>query len=185
MYGTNIVRLTAALDYAARKHANQRRKGVLAEPYINHPADVSRRLAEATSGCDLDLIVAGLLHDVMEDCGVPQEELVNEFGAGVSSLVREVTDDMALDKAERKRRQIRLAGASSPRAKMLRLADKTSNLYSLLTSPPPHWSMERRHAYFAWAREVADACRGVNPYLDAGFDKAYQQRFLLDALQPA
>lgn len=185
MFGANTLRIAQALDYAARKHIHQRRKGLLGEPYVNHVTDVSRRLAEATKGCDVDLVIAGLLHDVIEDCGVQQEELQNQFGSNVASLVREVTDDMSLDKPERKLRQVKLAAGMSPRGKMLRLADKTSNLYSLLTSPPPHWSLERRQAYFEWAREVADQCRGVNTWLDAGFDRAYQQRFLLESLQPA
>lgn len=180
MCGDMVVSIAQALDYAARKHVHQRRKGQLAEPYINHLTDVSRRLAEATNGSDVELVIAGLLHDVMEDCDVRHDELQNQFGADVASLVREVTDDMTLAKPERKLLQVRFAASKSPRAKMLRLADKTSNLHSLLTSPPPHWDMDRRQAYFEWAKQVADNCRGINSHLEAEFDLAYQQRSRLD-----
>lgn len=185
MAGPSIVRLTEALDYAARMHVHQRRKGALAEPYINHLTDVSQRLAAATQGEDVNLVIAGLLHDVLEDCGVQYEELRGRFGDDVASLVREVTDDMTLDKPERKKRQLRFSASLSPRAKMLRLADKTSNLHSLLTSPPPHWNLERRQAYFEWAKDVADNCRGLNARLEEEFDRAYQQRALLPSLMTA
>jgi len=181
----DIVLLTSAMDFAARMHVSQRRKGMVAEPYINHPIDVSNRLAVATNGEDTNLIVAGLLHDLIEDQGVSYDELAAQFGSDVAALVNEVTDDMTLAKPERKLLQVRFAASKSPRAKMLRLADKTSNLHSLLTSPPPHWDMARRQAYFEWARQVADNCRRVNAYLEAEFDKAYQQRIRLEMTCPA
>jgi guanosine-3',5'-bis(diphosphate) 3'-pyrophosphohydrolase len=178
------MRLTEALDYAARAHVHQRRKGALAEPYVNHLTDVCDRLSRATQGRDVVLVMAGLLHDVAEDCGVSFDDLAMRFGPEVAGLVREVTDDMTLDKPERKRRQLRLTAGLSPRAKMLRLADKTSNLHSLLTSPPPHWSLERRQAYFEWARDVANNCRGINSRLDLEFDDAYRQKDKLEAMAP-
>lgn len=180
----DIVLLAKAMDFAARAHVNQRRKGQVQEPYINHPIDVCRRLADATGGTDVNLIAAGLLHDTMEDQGISYDQLAKEFNADVASLVREVTDDMAIPKPERKLLQVKFAGSKSPRAKKLRLADKTSNLYSLLTSPPPHWGMERRFAYFEWAKQVADNCRGVCPHLEARFDEAYQRQSLLSAGLP-
>ena len=61
-----VLNLTKALDFAARKHIDHRRKGVREEPYINHLAEVARLLADATDGDDLDLVLAGLLHDTIE-----------------------------------------------------------------------------------------------------------------------
>ncbi len=60
-----ILTLTKALNFAARKHTDQRRKGEREEPYINHLAEVARLLADATDGDDLDLVLAGLLHDTV------------------------------------------------------------------------------------------------------------------------
>jgi hypothetical protein len=56
-----ILGMTRALDFAARRHASQRRKGLKAEPYINHLTEVALLLAEATGGADPVLIIAGLL----------------------------------------------------------------------------------------------------------------------------
>ena len=169
-----IVDLMRALDFAARKHSDQRRKGAAAEPYINHLAQVARLLAEATGGHDVVLVVAGLLHDAIEDTDTTLEELVAAFGPEVAAQVAEVSDDKTLPQSERKRLQAETARRKSTRAKMIKLADKTSNLQSLIDSPPVSWDIRRRRDYLAWTREVMEGCRGVNSELEAWFDEAYQ-----------
>lgn len=171
---SEIVSITRALDFAARKHVSHRRKGLAAEPYINHLAEVALLLAEATDGKDAELVMAGLLHDCIEDQGVRFEELAELFGADVAGLVRDVTDDKSLEKAERKRRQIEHAPHQSDRARMLKIADKTSNLHSMKSSPPKHWDEQRRREYFEWAHAVVAGCRGVSASLEAKFDEAYR-----------
>ncbi len=171
---TNAIQsITKALDFAARKHTDHRRKGEREEPYINHLAEVARLLADATDGDDLDLVLAGLLHDTIEHTKTTYDELVTEFWAVVADLVAEVTDDKSLEKAERKRRQVETAPSKSDRAKMIKIADKTSNLRSIAASPPKDWSVERRREYFKWARKVAAGCRGVNAKLEGRFNEAY------------
>lgn len=172
----DIVRLARAVDFAARKHVDQRRKGEAAEPYFNHLSEVARLLAEATDGDDPNLVIAGLLHDTIEDQEVTRKELVAEFGEDVASLVEEVTDDKNLDKAERKRLQIVKAPYKSPRGQMLKIADKTANLRAILNSPPANWSLQRKQEYFDWAKSVVDGCRGVNARLEAWFDEEFSKR---------
>lgn len=167
-----VLLFARALDFAARKHVHQRRKGELAEPYVNHLSDVARLLAEATKGEDATVVVAGLLHDTLEDTETSFEELTKEFGRDVAELVTEVTDDKALPKAERKRLQIETAPHKSVRARMIKLADKTSNLHSLILSPPRDWSGERIREYIDWAGKVVAGCRGVNSFLEKEFDRA-------------
>jgi len=169
-----VVQISRALDYAARKHVSQRRKGVAQEPYINHLAEVAHLLAVATGGSDTNLIIAGLLHDCIEDQGVTYAELVALFGADVADLVRDVTDDKTLLKAERKRLQVAHAPHKSDRAKMLKIADKTSNLRALAVSPPKGWDEQRIRDYYAWAQAVVAGCRGVNAFLEAKFDEAWR-----------
>ncbi len=171
-----ILNLTKALDFAARKHADHRRKGVREEPYINHLAEVARLLADAADRDDLDLVLAGLLHDTIEDTETTYDELVSEFGTVVADLVAEVTDDKSLEKAVRKRLQVETAPGKSDRAKMIKIADKTSNLRSIAASPPTDWSTERQREYFEWAREVVAGCRGVNDTLEDWFNEAYAAR---------
>ncbi|KAA5598229.1 bifunctional (p)ppGpp synthetase/guanosine-3',5'-bis(diphosphate) 3'-pyrophosphohydrolase [Blastochloris sulfoviridis] len=166
------VQVLRAADAVARWHVHQRRKGAAAEPYINHLIEVAMLVADATAGADLDLVIAALLHDAIEDQEVPRDEIAGAFGEDVAGLVDEVTDDKSLDKAERKRLQVAHAATKSARAKMLKLADKTSNLRAIALSPPPDWTVKRRLEYVAWAREVATNLRGVSEDLDRAFDEA-------------
>ena len=168
----SLARIVRAYHFAATAHIDQRRKGARAEPYVNHVIEVALLLSDATGGSDPDLIVAGILHDVVEDTDVTSAEIASEFGAEVAALVAEVTDDKTLAKSERKRRQVASAPTKSDRAKMIKIADKTSNLRSLAASPPADWPIARRQSYFAWAEAVVDGCRGVNPRLEAAFDAA-------------
>lgn len=168
-----VQKLTKAMFFAAQKHTDQRRKGARAEPYINHIAEVVDLLAQHTDGTNIDLLCAGALHDTVEDTGTKREELVREFGENVADIVMECTDDKSLDKAERKRLQVVNAPHKSDNAKMVKMADKISNLKTILASPPPDWSEARKQEYFTWAKAVVDGCRGVNKGLEAEFDKTY------------
>ncbi|HEY4374648.1 MAG TPA: HD domain-containing protein [Burkholderiales bacterium] len=168
-----MTRVTQALDFACRKHAGQRRKGADQEPYVNHLAEVADLVAQATQGQDADLVIAAFLHDTVEDQGVKREEIVRMFGEDVAKLVMEVTDDKSLRKDERKRLQVEHAAHISRRARILKIADKTSNLRSMRFSPPP-WTESRKRRYFAWANAVVGGARGVNPWIDAAFDHEYE-----------
>ena len=168
----SLVRLTQAYHFAAAKHVGQRRKGEAAEPYVNHLTEVAELAARALDGADLDVIVAAVLHDTVEDTDTTFDEIAAVFGARVASLVAEVTDDKTLPNATRKRLQIEHAAHASPGAKIVKLADKTSNLRALVSSPPKGWPIARRAAYLDWSRQVVAGCRGVNPWLEGQFDEA-------------
>jgi (p)ppGpp synthase/HD superfamily hydrolase len=170
----DLVRLAHAADYAARQHIAQRRKGQRAEPYINHLTEVAALLAEATDGGDVVLLMGGLLHDTLEDTDATYEDLVQHFGPEVATLVAEVTDDKSLPKEERKRLQIEKTAAKSRRAKLLKIADKTSNLRGLVGSPPVGWTETRLRDYVVWASDVVRSCRGLNARLEAAFDAAHE-----------
>ena len=169
----DIVLVARALDFAARKHQGQRRKGELAEPYVNHLAEVARLGAEATGGRDAVAVAAALLHDTVEDTKTTPEELEAEFGPEIAGIVAEVTDDKSKDKQVRKQLQIETAPSKSDRAKIVKIADKTSNLNSLVSSPPADWPATRRREYVIWASQVVLGCRGVNAQIEARFDEAY------------
>ena len=169
------VTLLRAADFAARRHADQRRKGESAEPYLNHLIEVASLLAETTGGGDETLLVGELLHDAIEDVGVTEAEIGEGFGDEVLALVREVTDDKSLPKEQRKRLQIETAPRKSDRAKLLKVADKTSNLRAMAVSPPAGWPLDRIRAYVDWAEAVVAGCRGLEPALDALFDDAVVQ----------
>src|SRR5215472_19104185 len=167
-----LVTVLRAADAAARWHVNQRRKGAAQEPYVTHLLEVAALVAEATAGTDPNLIVAALLHDTIEDQGVTREEIAAQFNDDVANLVLEVTDNKKLPKAERKQLQIKNAPKLTPRAKILKLADKISNLRSLATSPPADWPMRRRSDYVIWTTEVVRGLRGASGLLEQEFDRA-------------
>jgi len=162
--------LSAAL-FAAEKHAGQRRKGDAAEPYVNHLIEVAALVAMALPEPDTNVVIAALLHDSIEDAGVTAEDLALRFGADVADLVSEVTDDKSLPKQERKRLQVENAPKKTPRAQMIKLADKISNLRSMLSSPPANWDFERKKEYFTWARRVVDGLTAPDPMLKAEFER--------------
>lgn len=161
-----------AADMAARWHVHQRRKGIDQEPYINHLLEVASLVTEATGGTDPSLVIAALLHDAIEDQGVTSDVLASEFGRRVADIVMEVTDDKTLPKDERKRRQVEKAGKKSHRAKLIKLADKTSNLRTIASSPAADWSVARRLEYVEWAKAVVAGLRGTSPWLEQQFDEA-------------
>ena len=168
-------RILAAARFAAEKHAGQKRKGNAAEPYINHLIEVAELVARASPVLDVNLVMAALLHDTIEDTGVTGEELERLFGSDVTALVLEATDDKSLPKATRKALQIENAPYKSERAQTLKIADKISNLRSLHSSPPAEWSPDRKRQYGEWARKVVSGFTSPNPLLLAEFEKAYAQ----------
>jgi guanosine-3',5'-bis(diphosphate) 3'-pyrophosphohydrolase len=165
-----------ALAFAASKHRDQRRKDRQASPYINHPIALVDILVNEGDVTDSATLCAALLHDTIEDTETTPEELQALFGQRICDIVLEVTDDKGLIKSERKRMQIENAAQASVEAKRVKLADKTANLRDIANSPPTGWSLQRRQAYFDWARRVIDRLRGVDASLEAIFDQACARR---------
>ncbi|MFC0220732.1 HD domain-containing protein [Pseudochelatococcus lubricantis] len=168
---TNVLGLTRALVYAAEAHANQRRKGAAQEPYINHLIEVLDLVARATGGEDGELLIAALLHDVVEDTPISAEELAAAFGARVARIVIENSDDMTLPKDERRRQRIAAMAHKSPEARIVKTADVISNLRAIAVSPPAGWAMDRRLGYLEGCRQLIDAGRGANAVIETLFDQ--------------
>jgi (p)ppGpp synthase/HD superfamily hydrolase len=169
----SIRRILAAASFAAKKHVQQKRKGAMGEPYFNHLLEVAELVAASNEQLDVELMMAAFLHDTVEDTSVTLLELEENFGSDVAGLVAEVTDDKSLSKEERKSLQIQDAHKKTKRAQTLKLADKISNLRSILASPPVGWSAERKREYVEWAKQVVSQLNAPNPILKAEFDKTY------------
>jgi guanosine-3',5'-bis(diphosphate) 3'-pyrophosphohydrolase len=167
---TETTRLLAAATYAARQHSAQRRKGTRADPYINHPLQVAELIAQVGGHTELQTLMAAILHDTVEDTDAELEDIEREFGAEIAALVAEVTDDKSLPKSERKRLQVEHAPHLTPRAKVIKLADKLCNVTDIGADPPTWWEPERMLAYFDWADAVVAGLRGVNPALESLYD---------------
>src|SRR6478672_11335931 len=168
---TGLRLVSEAADFAARRHTGQQRKGRGNEPYVNHLAEVANLLAMATAGTDAELVAAGWLHDTIEDTATTREELAQEFGERVAALVVEVTDDMTLPKQERRRKQIVDAPRKSPGARLIKIADKISNIHARILPQPNQEERDDLIDYVGWAENVVAGCRGVNALLDRMFDE--------------
>ncbi|QQS50691.1 MAG: HD domain-containing protein [Bacteroidota bacterium] len=169
----SIALITKAYEFAAEKHCLQRRKGAKDVPYINHPIEVANLLSHTSNTLNQTLIIAAILHDVLEDTNTSAAEIEQLFGSDVLSVVLEVTDNMRLSKLERRAAQISKASTISDLAKQIKIADKTCNILDILTTRLA-WTRSMKIEYIVWAMEVVKGCRGVNPQLEAEFDKACQ-----------
>lgn len=138
--------------------------------------EVASLVAQATGGSNPHVVIAALLHDAVEDQEVSIEMIVREFGNQVGDIVLEVTDDVTddktLPKAERKRKQIESGLNKSREAKLIKFADKASNLRTIASSPAVGWSVKRRLEYIEWANSVVAGLRGTSPWLEQEFDDA-------------
>ena len=159
-----------ALHFAANKHRDQRRKGAEASPYINHLIEAAELLSGVGGVSDLPTLQAAILHDTLEDTTTTPEELDKIFGSEVRRIVEEVSDDQSLSSAARKQMQIDHAPHLSTRAKMIKIADKIANIRSMVETPPPKWSLERKREYLNWSERVVAGCRGTNEALERLFD---------------
>lgn len=168
-----------ALEFAATRHRKQFRKGEDKSPYINHPIQVASLLANEADEKDTVLIIAAILHDVIEDTVETKKEkneliakIREVFGEEILSLTLEVTDDKSLSKKERKLMQVVHAPALSERAKKLKLADKIMNVRDITVNPPVKWPKSRIRRYHDWSEEVVNGLRGVNKKLEGIFDES-------------
>ncbi len=136
-----------ALDSATFWHRDQKRKYPNVEiPYASHVAGVVAILSR--HGFAEDVVAAGALHDVVEDCGVTFEELGAKFGARVAELVRHVSEeDKSLAWEERKKRYLEHFSEKPWDAQAISLADKIDNFESIVVCARDHgdpWAMFKR-----------------------------------------
>ena len=173
-----IPRLLEALDFAAERHSAQRRKGPDAAPYVNHLIEVATLLATVAQIDDVEVLIAAVLHDVLEDTPTTADEVSQRFGARVCRYVEALSDDKALPR--RRRREITLEELPQMDAlvKVVKLADLTSNIKLL----PPNWSEERKHEYLEWSEHAAKICEPESKALaEVYWERAVKTRAVLEA----
>jgi (p)ppGpp synthase/HD superfamily hydrolase len=118
-----------AIEVAVKAHQNQVRKGTDI-PYITHPLAVGIILAKA--GCSDDVIIAGILHDTVEDTSITLDYIRETFGDKVSTIVEGASEpDKALPWEERKRHTLDFLKGASPEVKFVALADKFNNIRAI------------------------------------------------------
>ena len=124
------VSVIEAASFAAWKHGTQTRKDKAKTPYICHPLQVAA-LVESV-GCTENVVIAAVLHDVIEDCDCDENELALFAGNVVTQIVLEVSHNKALSKQERSARLLSdMRTVMTPSAFMVKMADRTQNLRDL------------------------------------------------------
>jgi len=176
-----------ALKFASKRHTRQRRKDSDGSPYVNHLIDIAQVLVCVAGVTDPTTIQGAILHDTIEDTQTTAGDLEKAFGPEVRLLVEEVTDDKQLSKLERKRLQIEHARELSVAAKLIKIADKISNVRDVVHSPPVDWTLQRRQEYIDWTEKVVSGCRGCNPALEDLYDRtvAAGRRMLVQQAEPS
>ncbi len=170
----NMQIIFTALEFAAVKHQFQKRKGADGIPYINHLIEVSSLLIQKLDEASVELLVAAILHDVIEDTDAEAEEIKKKFGEKVMHIVMEVSDDMNLPSLKRKSLQIENAKDLSYEASCIKIADKTCNIRDILFTRIK-WSRKRKIKYIQWAKKVVDQIRSTHTGLIDEFNRTVKQ----------
>lgn len=173
MFALALPELLKALQFAAVKHQYDRRGGYDRLPYINHLIKVANGLVNRCGFTEDTLLLAAVLHDIVEDTDVTGEELAERFGHEVAAIVLELTDDMSLSYEARKQRQLETASQLSRGARIIRLADKASNIEDIF-SYPLDWSLDKKEAYLKNSAQIAAIIKGEHPRLDQWFKQTVE-----------
>jgi guanosine-3',5'-bis(diphosphate) 3'-pyrophosphohydrolase len=160
-------RYADAVLFAFEKHRNQTRVG--GTPYIAHPLRVAESLRTIGGVTDHDVILAAVLHDLIEDTDCEWDTLARRFGRRIADLVAELSGDMRLPKPERRAEQLERIRRGSPEAKAIKLADRLDNLTDM-----QGFSDQRRSTYLEQSRAYLDACRGANAALEQALARAIE-----------
>lgn len=126
-----MTKIFEAIDFAQKAHSGQFRKGTPI-PYIIHPLEVMKILLQFTD--DENVIIAGILHDTLEDTETREEEILQFFGQEVLTLVKSATE-AEKDKSWEERKQHTLeylSQTNDKRVLLLTCADKLNNINSII-----------------------------------------------------
>ncbi len=122
------VNIQKAIVFATQKHEGQKRKGTDI-PYIVHPMEVMQILTDMN--CEEAVIIAGILHDTLEDTDTTPEEIREAFGENILAIVQTESEDKSKTWKERKQRTVDELTEASTESKQVCFADKLSNIRSM------------------------------------------------------
>ncbi|MEQ1660926.1 MAG: HD domain-containing protein, partial [Hylemonella sp.] len=186
----DLEQVRQAYRFADEAHLGQLRNS--GEPYITHPIAVAAQCAEWK--LDAQALMAALLHDALEDCGVSKAELIERFGSPVAELVDGLTklDKLQFNTREENQaesfRKMLLAMARDVRVILIKLADRSHNMRTLADVPRAKWARiasETQEIYAPIAyrlglnqtyRELQDlSFRHLHPWRHAVLEKALER----------
>lgn len=151
----------AAVDYAAERHAGQRREGDGA-PFIEHPLEVAWLLYRA--GAPDHVVAAGVLHDTIEKAGADAAELRSRFGTRTAELVVALSEDAGIRTYARRKAALReQVAAAGPEALMVFAADKVSKIRELSRKPAPARASQRKMTHYRRCLELLERLLSDSP----------------------
>lgn len=151
-----------ALKFAERKHKGQRRN--IGTAYVIHPLRVASILLDEVGTWDADVVVAALLHDVVEDCGVRVKTIQKRFGRRVASFVKALTrprfkHESEIEKEQHKKRKLQLLASAAYEVRLIKCADILDNLRSAADVSAWQWTPLIRRKFPRWHREFQFSAR--------------------------
>ena len=158
-------RIAAAQMYALEKHACQKRRD--GSPYVAHPFRVAESLRSIGGVTDPEVVMAALMHDLIEDTDVEYDDLLSRFGRRVADLVATLSGDMRLPQPARRAEVIERARHAGVEVKTIRLADRLDNLLDMAG-----FSDARKREYVEGSEQTLAACRDANPALEEALERA-------------
>lgn len=178
-----VLVLDSAIDFAAKKHEGQKRNS--GEPYINHPLAVAGILVEW--GMDIDTVIAGVLHDTVEDTDATLDELESLFGRDVAFLVDGVTKvsqaragmrnlESYLPQTKDNLAKLMIAVGEDIRVIIIKLADRLHNMRTL-----QHMSREKQKKI---ARETIEVFAPLADRLNMGRVRVQLEELSFKYLMP-
>ncbi len=156
-----------AIDWQAARRAGLNLQQAVGLGCFLDPLDVLRVLQESGED-DPFLLVAAVLHDLLEHTPVSETDIAGQFGSEVAFIVAEIADHPKLSLASRKAQLVRTLPLLSRKARLIRLAQLAASVRNLGGNfVPAAWSARQRSEYIDWAEKTAAAFGMLNPTLQA------------------
>ncbi|MEO5690876.1 MAG: HD domain-containing protein, partial [Candidatus Saccharimonadales bacterium] len=180
---TNMAELSLAIDFATEKHKGQKRKS--GEPYISHPIAVAAVLIDW--GMDIDTVIAGVLHDTLEDTKTTFDEIETDFGHDVAFLVEGVSKvskarsgmrdlNSYLPETRDNLTKLLIAVGQDVRVIIIKLADRLHNMQTL------KYHTEEKQLKIA--RETLEVFAPIADRLNMGRVRVQLEELAFSYLQP-
>ena len=157
-------RISKALLIASKSHSRQYRKSD-GSPYLNHLIEVMYLLVNTGNVSDEDVVIGGLLHDILEDTELSKVELLQGFGSRVMNIVDALSDDKTLPLSARRQQTIEKLNSAPMSVKLIKIADACSNASAI----PETWTKERLTDYYVWLDQVVFACADASKALSQDY----------------
>lgn len=166
-----------AEEFAREAHKNHVRNDEAKTPYVFHLEEVARLIRE--SGGTDEEVASGWLHDTVEDTNTTMEDIRREFGNEIGGIVLGMTDPKewrSFSLKEQKSMQAERIKEASNSTKRVKLADQTSNV-RIVGLVNDNFTLDQKFIYIDGAKEIAEVCQGISPYLDKLFSELYESAY--------